>query len=328
MEEKTSIERQLNSPLVILLLSLVLAGVAVCSMAVNRYVLHEITETGEHAVNYAAGLTDGDKVAAWLASREYPEYPAELMREYNAVLAACGNDLYAMYLIAYRSDGEGGFTSVMVADGGAPDDITLGDPVGKVDHYSPEEMEAAGFDSGLDRFVNGLEPEPGVIYSSVDTGYGRMMRTWRPIRTSDGTFTGAQLVVETNAAAIGRAVLAEDLFMTALLALLTVGLVYNFHTVLQREVCGPLEQLTDYVQSYGKGAFKRAAPRFEKNNEISRLLEQFSRMDERMRLYAMRERRAALEQQRSQNELRMAGTVQNAILPQEVPVHPTFDLYV
>lgn len=191
-----------------------------------------------------------------------------------------------------------------------------------------------GFAANLDKLLAGREVTPIVQW---DDSFGWQMTAMTPVLRQDGSCAGYVMAdISMNDIMDTR-----QSFLTAvalLLAVLTLGFIVLFLTLVRRGVTRPIDRLTQATGAFIQNNTEELAagtaavnvPDLRTGDELEQLAHAFRRMEEDVISYLREFRQATAEKERIGAELNVATRIQADMLPRIFPAFPEraeFDIY-
>ena len=319
-ERRGSLKRRINLEELLLMVLMAVVISVVSYYAMNNTFLRFYNEKGQDIVRTLAGEVDGDRLQACLESDDVTgqAYYQELQRLFDVTKTNITNHTY-LYMFIPGED-----SWVYVVEGRAPeDDPNLLNSYGDLYEYGETEYERMLPDA------RAKKPSTEIVLGE-DVGYGRSMSNWAPVLNSKGDLV-AMVEIDYSLEAIEGQL--QDYIIKLIMAFVVciAAILLIVLQIIRRRVTTPLENLTDFVDSYEHGKLnEEMIADFKSGDEIQWLATSFRDMTVRMETYIRDLTKVTAEKERIGAELNVATQIQADMLPRIFPAFPErseFDLF-
>ncbi|MCR5576515.1 MAG: SpoIIE family protein phosphatase [Oscillospiraceae bacterium] len=319
-ERKGSLKRKINLEELLLMILMAIIISIVSYFAMNNTFLRFYNEKGLDIVRTLAAEVDGDRLEECLKAENVTEQPyyQDLQRLFDVTKSNITDHTY-LYMFIPGED-----SWVYVVEGHAPgDDPEWLSSYGDVYKYGETEYTRMLPDA------KAKKPSTEIVLGG-DVGYGRSMSNWAPVLNSKGDLV-TMVEIDYSLEAIEGQL--RDYITKLILAFVVciAGVLLIVLQIIRRRVTTPLENLTDFVDSYEHGKLnEEMIADFKSGDEIQWLATAFRDMTVRMETYIRDLTKVTAEKERIGAELNVATQIQADMLPRIFPAfpeRPEFDLY-
>ena len=319
-ERKGSLKRRINQVELLLMILMAVVISLVSYYAMSNTFLRFYNEKGLDIVRTIAAEVDGDRLQECLEADDVTgqAYYQELQYLFDVTKSNITDHTYLYMFIP----GEDSWTYVV--EGHAPgDDPSWLSSYGDVYEYGETEYTRMLPDA------RAKKPSTEIVLGE-DDGYGRPMSNWAPVLNSNGDLV-AMVEIDYSLEAI-QGQLRDYIFKLILSFVVCIALVVLIVLqIIRRRVTTPLENLTEYVDSYEHGQLdKEKIEDFNSGDEIQWLATAFRDMTLRIETYIHDLTTITAEKERIGAELNVARQIQVDMLPnnaEELSEGKIFNIY-